>query len=67
MICKEGWCVGLGQKGVAWVGTVWNTLKGGETDKRGGETKILKRGQGESWGGCLKRDAGWLERPWGLC
>ena len=26
-------------------GTVQNTLQGGETEKRGGETKILKRGQ----------------------
>ena len=38
-----------------------NTLKGGgtETEKRGGETKILKRrGQGGSRGVCLK---GWGE------
>ena len=41
-MCKEGWSVGLGQKGVAW-GTVWNTLKGGGTEKSGGETKIFKR------------------------
>ena len=27
-------------------GTVGNTLKGGETEKRGRETKILKRGTG---------------------
>ena len=54
-MCKEGWCVILGQEGVAWGwgGTVWNTLKGGETEKSGGQTKILKRG-----GGCLKK--------WGL-
>ena len=29
-------------------GTVENTLKGGGTEKRGGETKILKR-KGASW------------------
>ena len=43
-MCKEGWYVGLGQEGVVWVeGTVWNTLKGGGTEKRGGKQKILKR------------------------
>ena len=26
-MCKEGWCVRLGQEGVAREGTVWNTLK----------------------------------------
>ena len=34
-------------------GTVWNTLKGGGTEKRGGETKILKRGKAGSRGGCF--------------
>ena len=35
-------------------GTVWNTLEGGETEKSGEETKILKkRGQAGSRGGCL--------------
>ena len=40
-------------------GTVWNTLKEGGTEKRGGETKILKRGGG-SWVelGALKRGTG---------
>ena len=28
-------------------GTVQNPLKGGETEKRGGQTKILKRGRGK--------------------
>ena len=32
-----------------------NTLKGGGTKKRGEETKILKRGQAGSKGGCLKK------------
>ena len=32
-------------------GTVWNTLEGGRTEKKGGETKILKRGQAGSRGG----------------
>ena len=30
------------------------TLKGGGTERRGGETKIFKRGQTGSSGGCLK-------------
>ena len=34
--------------------TVLNSLKGGGTEKRGGETKILKRGQTGSRDGCLK-------------
>ena len=59
-MCKEGWCVELGQEGVAWGwggGTVWNTLKGGGKEKSGGETKILKGGQEQagSRGGCLKK------------
>ena len=41
-------------------GTVENTLKGGETEKRGGKTKILKRGGGQdgSRGRCLKKWGG---------
>ena len=40
-------------------GTVWNTLKGGETEKRGGETKILKRSRKLGQGvGTLKREMG---------
>ena len=35
-MCNEGWSVALGQEGGAWGGTVWNTLKDGETEKRGG-------------------------------
>ena len=47
--------------------TVQNTLKGGGTKKRGGETKILKRrGQAGSRGGCLKKRRG-LEPPYELC
>ena len=43
MKVNESWCVGLGQKGVVrgW-GKLPNTLKGRETEKRGGETKISK-------------------------
>ena len=46
---KKGWCVGLGQKDVAWAwgGTVWNILTGGGTEKSGGEAKIFKRGGGK--------------------
>ena len=40
-------------------GTVGNTLKGGETEKRGRETKILKRGSKlGQWVGALKRGTG---------
>ena len=38
-ICKEGWCFGLEQeRGCLREGgwTVWNTLKGGGTEKTGG-------------------------------
>ena len=48
-------------------GTVCNTLKGGGTEKRGGDTKILKRGrQAGSRGGCLKKERG-MEPPYELC
>ena len=54
-----GGCVRVG-------GTVWNTLKGDGTEKRGGETTILKRagklGQGV---GALKQRG--LETPYELC
>ena len=59
-MCKEGWCVRLGQSGVAWGGgTIWNILKGSGTEKRGGETIILKMVWAGSGGGCLKRGGGW--------
>ena len=48
------------------VGTVWNTLKGNGTEKRGGETKISKRG-GSKLGprvGALKKVG--LEPPYEL-
>ena len=51
MVCRiraEGGCVKI------W-GTVWNSLKGGVTEKRGGGTKILKWGQTRSRGGCFKK------------
>ena len=35
--------------------TVQNTFKGRGTEKRIGKTKILKKGQAGSRGGCLKR------------
>ena len=57
-MCNEGWSVALGQEGGAWGGTVWNTLKDGETEKRGGETKIFRKGGGGKLGqgmGVLKR------------
>ena len=67
-MCKESWCVRLWKKGVLWGWgmTVWNTLKGGGTEKNEEETKILKTsGQSGSRGGCLKierRGAGTLLR-----
>ena len=56
-MCKKGWCVGLGQEGgcMRVGGTVLNTLKGGGTEKRGGETDSKKGVQGGSRGGCLKK------------
>ena len=55
-------CCGLGKEGVAE--TVWNTLKGGGTEKRGGEAKILKKkGQAGSRDGYLKK-RGVLEPPY---
>ena len=45
--------------------TVWNTLKGGRTEKSGGEINILKRGDKLGQGmGALKR--GGLEPPYEL-
>ena len=46
-------------------GTVQNTLEGGGTEKRGGETKILKRGGGKLSQGALKK--GGLEPPYEIC
>ena len=52
-MCKKGWCVGLGQKEVAWgrVGTVSNNLKAGWSRKEERKNKDFKRvgnlGQGE--------------------
>ena len=39
-------------------GTVKNTLKWNGTEKRGGKTKFLKRGESGSRGGCLKKGRG---------
>ena len=58
-MCREGWCVGLGKKGVVCVRVGdWNTLKGGRLEKSGGETKILKGGQAGSRGVCLIKGKG---------
>ena len=52
---KVGW-LDEGRRGLhEGGGTVSNTLKGGGTKMRGGETKVLKRGQAGSRGGCLKK------------
>ena len=42
---KVGWSIRAGGIWVRVGGTVCNTLKGGGTEKRGGDTKILKRGR----------------------
>ena len=66
-MCKEDWCVGLGQERVAWgyVGTVWNTLKGVEQKWEEGKQRFLKRGDKLGQGvGALK---GGLEPPYKLC
>ena len=42
--------------------TVWNTLKGGGTEKSGGETNILKRDDKLGMG-ALKKGGGGLEPP----
>ena len=45
-------------------GTVWNTWKKGGTEKKGGETQILKSGgQAVSRGGCLKGMGGGARTP----
>ena len=49
-MCKEGWCVGLGQERGCLCeggGTVWIALKEGGIEKREGETKIFKMGNKE--------------------
>ena len=50
---RGGWgCVRVGE-------TVWNTLKGGGTEKKGGEPKILKKkGQAGSRDRYLKKGRG---------
>ena len=52
-----GWIRAVG--GCVRVGlTVLNSFKGGGTEIRGGETKILKRRQAGSRGGFLKKGGG---------
>ena len=48
-VCLRKVGVGLGQEGVVCVRvgeTIWDTLKEGKIEKRGGGTKILQRGGG---------------------
>ena len=53
-----------GERCVRVGGTVWNTLKEGGTEKRGGEAKILKNnGKAGSKDGCLKKRES-LEPPY---
>ena len=49
--------------------TVWNTLKESGIEKRGGETKILKRMRGGELGqevGALKKGAGTPYKLWSI-
>ena len=48
---NEGCSVGLGQEGVE----ILKYPKAGGTKKRGGKTKILRRDQAGSRGGCLEK------------
>ena len=48
-------------------GTVQNTLKGGGTEKRRGETKSIKSGKLRHRVGALKRGGGGLEPPFERC
>ena len=43
-MCKEGWCIGLGQEGVAWDGNCLKYLKSGWSRKKAKENKDLKNG-----------------------
>ena len=43
------------------VGQIRGALKGGGTEKRGGDTKILKR-QGGGWGGAAESRGGCLKK-----
>ena len=57
-ICKEGWCIGLGQKEGSLRESkviVWNTLKMGGIEKRAIETKGARLDEGV---GALK-SGGW--------
>ena len=65
-MCKEGWCVGLGSRGIVCVkvgggggGRRSKYLKMGWNRKEGKESKdFKKRSQAGSWGGSLKTE-GW--------
>ena len=59
---KEGWLVGQIRAGEGCMrveGIVWNTLKGRETEKRGGETDFIKEGKQGQGVGALKKGGGW--------
>ena len=55
---KVGVSIRTGGELSAWEwGTIWNTWKGGEIEKRGGE-KNFKKGQAGSSSGCFKKGGG---------
>ena len=55
---QEGWCVRLGQEEIMWGwGNCLKYLNRGGTEKKQGETKILKKRKAGSRGQCLKRGA----------
>ena len=68
-MCKEGWCVELGQEGGSLReggGILWNTLKRSGTEKRGVEMRIFKRGSKtyymSEW--CCKPPSRSRAEPW---
>ena len=60
IMCREGWCLGLGQEGVSWDGGYLNYLKRGWNRKEGRGNKGFKKG-GQAWwrGGWLKGEGAW--------
>ena len=60
-MCKDGWCVKLGQEVVReGVGNCLKYLRRGWKGKEGRENIDFKKGgQAGSGGGCLKKGGGW--------
>ena len=67
-MCKEGWCVGLGQVGVTWGwrGDCLKYLKRGCNRKEGRGKKDFKKGWGKLGQGVGALKRGGLEPPYEL-